>query len=210
MPRSILALAVWRRRCAPGSPSFGSTDATACRSNPSQVRAVPTLLSHRPPFSFPLSMRPYRSLSCDMRARRFLFPTIPTRRTLSVTIVTSLDFIFSMSDIRNAETFDLVFASSSVLSRLATSRDLFICAKYLLFETCSLPDACSVVHLALKCSDIFEHVGLRTLLDDSALPQIAQDATDVLARHPGHGSQILPADPLVEQNLSPTCVLADI
>src|SRR5262249_17622449 len=104
----------------------------------------------------------------------------------------------------------LFFASSSVLSRLASSRDLFICAKYLLFETCSLPDARSVAHLALKCSDIFEHVGLRTLFDDSSLPQIAQDATDVLARHPGHGSQILAADPLVEQNASATRVLADI
>src|SRR5215467_7733223 len=43
-----------------------------------------------------LSMRPYRSLSCNMRARRFLFPTIPTRRTLSVTNVTSLVFIFDL------------------------------------------------------------------------------------------------------------------
>jgi hypothetical protein len=51
---------------------------------------------------------------------------------------------------------------------------------------------------------------LRTLLDDSALPQIAQDVTDVLARHPGHGSQVLSADPLVEQNASATRVLADI
>jgi hypothetical protein len=65
-------------------------------------------------------------------------------------------------------------------------------------------------HLALKCSNIFEHVGLQTLLDDPALLQIAQDATDVLARHPGHGSQVLPADPLVEQNASATGVLADI
>src|SRR5262245_5631785 len=154
-------------------------------------------------------MRPYRSFLATC-ARRFLFPTIPTRRTLSVTIVTSSGFIFFMSDIRNADTFDLVFASSSVLSRLASSRHLFICAKYLLFETCSLPDARSVLHLALKCSDIFEHVGLRALLDDPALPQIAQDATDVLARHPGHGSQILAADPLVEPNASATRVLADI
>ena len=67
-----------------------------------------------------------------------------------------------------------------------------------------------MVHRALKCSDIFEHVGLQTLLDDPALLQIAQDATDVLARHPGHGSQVLPADPLVEQNASATRVLADI
>src|SRR5215831_2773298 len=163
-----------------------------------------------PPFSFPLSMRPYRFLLATCAQGEFCFPTIPTVKTLSVTIVTSLDFIFFMSDIRNADTFDLVFASSSVLSRLASSRDLFICAKYLLFETCSLPDACSVVHLALKCSDIFEHVGLRTLLDDPALLQIAQDATDVLARHPGHGSQVLSADSLVEQNASATRVLADI
>jgi hypothetical protein len=35
-----------------------------------------------------------------------LFPTIPTRRTLSVTIVTSLGFIFFMSDLPNADTFD--------------------------------------------------------------------------------------------------------
>src|SRR5215813_9224067 len=76
-------------------------------------------------------------------------------------------------------------------------------------RTCSLADPRSVVHLALKCSDIFEHVGLQTLLDDPALLQIAQDATDVLARHPGHGSQVLPADPLVEQNASTTRVLAD-
>src|SRR5262249_18926838 len=40
--------------------------------------------------------------------------------------------------------------------------------------------------------------------------QIAQDATDVLARHPGHGSQVLPADALVEQNASATRVFADI
>src|SRR5262249_18042987 len=77
-------------------------------------------------------------------------------------------------------------------------------------RTCSLADPRSVVHLALKCSDIFEHVGLQTLPDDPALLQIAQDATDVLARHPGHGSQVLPADPLVEQNASTTRVLADI
>jgi hypothetical protein len=38
-----------------------------------------------------------------------LFPTIPTRRTLSVTNVTSLVFIFFVSDIRNAVTFDRVF-----------------------------------------------------------------------------------------------------
>src|SRR5262249_38907607 len=75
---------------------------------------------------------------------------------------------------------------------------------------CILVDPRSVVHLALKCSDIVEHVGLRILLDDSALPQIAQDATDILARHPGHGSQVLPADPLVEQNASATRVFADI
>ena len=67
--------------------------------DPSQVRAVPSLLSHRHLVRFLSTMRPYRSLSCNMRARRFLFPTIPTRRTLSVTIVTSLDFIFFMSDI---------------------------------------------------------------------------------------------------------------
>src|SRR5215831_12863359 len=47
-------------------------------------------------YTFPLSMRPYRSLSCNMRARRFLSPTIPTRRTLSVTNVTSLVFIFDL------------------------------------------------------------------------------------------------------------------
>src|SRR5215813_7156388 len=47
-------------------------------------------------YMFLLSMRPYRSLSCNMRAGRFLFPTIPTRRTLSVTNVTSLVFIFDL------------------------------------------------------------------------------------------------------------------
>src|SRR6516162_9678321 len=47
-------------------------------------------------YTFPLPMRPYRSLSCDMRARRFLFPTIATRGTLSVTSVTSLVFIFDL------------------------------------------------------------------------------------------------------------------
>src|SRR5262249_3485865 len=31
-----------------------------------------------------------------------------------------------------------------------------------------------MAHLALKCSDIFEHVGLQTLLDDPALLQIAR------------------------------------
>jgi len=36
----------------------------------------------------------------------------------------------------------------------------------------------SVAHLALKCSDIVEHVGLRILLDDSALPQLFIAATD--------------------------------
>src|SRR5215471_14629413 len=82
--------------------------------------------------------------------------------------------------------------------------------KYYSGRACSLADPRSVVHLALKCSDIFEHVGLQTLLDDLALLQIAQDATDILARHPGHGSQVLPADPLVEQNASATRVLADI
>src|SRR5262249_48475955 len=82
--------------------------------------------------------------------------------------------------------------------------------KYYSGRTCSLADPRSVVHLALKCSDIFEHVGLQTLLDAPALLQIAQDATDILARHPGHGSQVLPADPLVEQNASTTRVLADI
>jgi len=60
-------------------------------------------------FRFLSRCGPYRFFSCNMRARRFLFPTIPTRRTLSVTIVTSLGFIFFMSDIRNADTFDRVF-----------------------------------------------------------------------------------------------------
>ena len=64
--------------------------------DPSQVPAVPSLLSHRHLVRFLSTMRPY---SCDMRARGFLFPTIPTRRTLSVTIVTSLVFIFFMSHI---------------------------------------------------------------------------------------------------------------
>src|SRR5215831_12563597 len=82
--------------------------------------------------------------------------------------------------------------------------------KYYSGRACSLADPRSVVHLALECSDIFEHVGLQTLLDDPALLQIAQDATDILARHPGHGSQVLSADPLVEQNASATRVLADI
>ena len=45
-------------------------------------------------------------------------------------------------------------------------------------RTCILVDPCSVVHLALKCSDIVEHVGLRILLDDSALPQLFIAATD--------------------------------
>jgi hypothetical protein len=47
-------------------------------------------------------------LSCNTRARRFSFPTIPTRRTVSVTNVTSFVFIFFMSDICNADTFDRV------------------------------------------------------------------------------------------------------
>src|SRR5262249_16881203 len=59
-------------------------------------------------YTFPLSRRPYRSLSCNMRARRFLFPTIPTRRTLSVTNVTSLVFIFDLHLLDN----DLHFLDS--------------------------------------------------------------------------------------------------
>src|SRR5262249_3021467 len=163
-----------------------------------------------PPFSFPLSMRPYRSLSCNMHARRFLFPTIPTRRTLSVTNVTSLVFIFFISDI----TLILLIVFFAGLRNWRSGGTATRCRspprKYDTGRTCSLADPRSVVHLALKCSDIVEHVRLRILLDDSALPQIAQDATDVLARHPSHGSQILPADPLVEPNASATRVLADI
>src|SRR5262249_57412093 len=68
----------------------------------------------------------------------------------------------------------------------------------------------SGARVAVKCWEMVEDVGLRALLDDSALPQIAQDATDILARPPGHRSQVLPADPLVEQNASATRVLADI
>jgi hypothetical protein len=48
-------------------------------------------------------------LSCNMR-KKISFPKIPTRRTLSVTNVTSFVFIFFMSDMRNADTFDCVFA----------------------------------------------------------------------------------------------------
>jgi len=59
-------------------------------------------------YTFPLSMRPYRSLSCNMRARRFLFPTIATRGTLSVTNVTSLVFIFDLHLLDN----DLHFLDS--------------------------------------------------------------------------------------------------
>src|SRR5262249_21266291 len=66
---------------------------------PSQVRAVPSLLSHRHLFRFLSRCGPTAPYSCNMRARRFLFRTIPTRRTLSVTKVTSLVFIFFMSDI---------------------------------------------------------------------------------------------------------------
>src|SRR5262247_1636716 len=69
-----------------------------------------------PPFSFPLSMRPYRSLSCNMRARRFLLPTILTRRTLSVTNVTSLVFIFFMSDIRNAIRLIVFFETATLVA----------------------------------------------------------------------------------------------
>src|SRR5215831_15834715 len=152
-------------------------------------------------------MRPYRSLSCNMHARRFLFPTIPTRRTLSVTNVTSLVFIFFISDIPL-----IVFVAGLRNWRSGGTATRCRCSsrKYYNGRACSLPDPRSVVHLPLKCSDIFEHVGLETLLDDPALLQIAQDATDVLARDPGHGSQVLSADPLVEQNASATRVLADI
>src|SRR6516164_6347661 len=139
--------------------------------------------------------------SCNMRARRFLFPTIPTRRTLSVTIVTSLDFIFFMSDIPL-----ILFLPAPELASRRNGDTLSLLATQILQRL----DPRSVVHLALKCSDIIEHVRLRTLLDDPALLQIAQDATDVLARHPGHSSQVLPADPLVEQNAPATRVLADI
>jgi len=55
-------------------------------------------------------------LSCNMRARRFLLPTILARRTLSVTNVTSLVFIFFMSDMRNADTFDRVFRRPAELA----------------------------------------------------------------------------------------------
>src|SRR5262249_1123756 len=137
-------------------------------------------------------MRPHRSFSCDMRARRSLSPTIPIRRTLSVTKVTSLVFIFFMSDIPL-----IVFFAGARNWRSGRTATRCRCSprKYDSGRTCSLVDPRSVLHLALKCSDIFEHVGLRTLLDDPALLQIAQDATDVLARHPGHGSQVPSADP---------------
>src|SRR5262249_50215354 len=142
-------------------------------------------------------------LSCNMRARRFLLSTIPPRRTLSVTNVTSLVFIFFMSDIRDADTFDRVFRRPAELELRRNGDTLSLLITQILPRPSMQPsDPRSVVHLPLKCSDIFEHVGLRTLLDDAALLQIAQDATDVLARHPGHGSQVLPADPLVEQNAS--------
>src|SRR5215471_4352955 len=109
------------------------------------------------------------------------------------------------------ESFDRVFPQACGIG-IQEERRYVVAAprKYYSGRTCSLADPRSVVHLALKCSDIFEHVGLQTLLDDPALLQIAQDATDVLARHPSHGSQVLPADPLVEQNASATRVLADI
>src|SRR5215813_8263296 len=155
-------------------------------------------------------MRRYRSLSCNMRKKIFV-STIPTSRTSSVTNITSLVFIFFMSDIRNADTFDRVLRRPAELAFRRNGDTLSSSPrKYYSGRTCSLVDPRSVVHLTLKCSDIFEHVGLRTLLDDSALLQIAQDATDILARHPGHGSQVLPADPLVEQNASTTRILADM
>src|SRR5262249_39557268 len=69
-----------------------------------------------PPFSFPLYDAASPLLRCNMRARRFLFSTIPTRRTLSVTNVTSLVFIFFMSDMRNADTFDRVFRPPAELA----------------------------------------------------------------------------------------------
>jgi hypothetical protein len=75
---------------------------------PSQVRAASSLLSHRHLFRF--------LFRCDLTAsfllharKKISFPKIPTRRTLSVINVTSFVFIFSMSDIRNADTFDRVF-----------------------------------------------------------------------------------------------------
>jgi hypothetical protein len=76
---------------------------------PSQVRAVSLLSSHRHLFRF--------LFRCDLTAsflqharKKISFPTIPTRRTLSVTNVTSFVFIFFMSDIRNADTFDPCFS----------------------------------------------------------------------------------------------------
>ena len=117
-------------------------------------------------------MRPYRSLSCNMHARRFLFPTIPTRRTLSVTNVTSLVFIFFISDI----TLILLIVFFAGLRNWRSGGTATRCRcsprKYDNGRTCSLADPRSVVHLALKCSDIVEHVRLRILLDDSALPQL--------------------------------------
>jgi hypothetical protein len=48
--------------------------------------------------------------------KKISFPKIPTRRTLSVTNVTSFVFIFFMSDIRNADTFDRVFRRPAELA----------------------------------------------------------------------------------------------
>jgi hypothetical protein len=82
---------------------------------PSQVRAVSLLSSHRHLFRF--------LFRCDLTAsflqharKKISFPTIPTRRTLSVTNVTSFVFIFFMSDIRNADTFDRVFRRPAELA----------------------------------------------------------------------------------------------
>src|SRR5262245_44998175 len=72
-------------------------------------------------------------LSCNLRARRFLFPTIPMRRILSVTNVTSLVFIFFVSDTSRicedflrayqAATADILLHCSSRISPLCTLHD---------------------------------------------------------------------------------------
>ena len=98
-----------------------------------------------------------------------------------------VSFIFLISDIQNADYLLIAFSRRPAELPFSRNGDTFSRlghANIRAAEHEALPIHAQWCTSRSSAPIIVEHVGLRTLLNDAALFQIAQDATDVLARQP--------------------------
>src|SRR5262249_61144957 len=108
-----------------------------------------------------------------------VFTTKLRRRKLSVTNITRLDFIFLMSDRQNANRSPFFSAGLPNWHSAGTATRSRGSATQTL-ERPNMKPCRSTLNGAPRARVL----RLRTLLNDAALFQVAQDATDILARQP--------------------------